>query len=163
MDRILHFGAGRTPGFLDLPHYGLHGVQQEGAFLHGSCKVFLPRSLKIETVTLIREDCSVAAYLSSDARVFALQKEEAAIAMLKKNLGVLNTYLATHTYLVGNSVTLADIIGASNLYHGFTKVHRCLSKLLMYLQNTSLTRTSEKQTCLAATFGSYLEGKGTKI
>lgn len=95
--------------------------------------------------------------------MFALQKEEAAIAMLKKNLGVLNTYLATHTYLVGNSVTLADIIGASNLYHGFTKVHRCLSKLLMYLQNTSLTRTSEKQTCLAATFGSYLEGKGTKI
>ncbi|KAK9908313.1 hypothetical protein WJX75_005835 [Coccomyxa subellipsoidea] len=50
------------------------------------------------------------------------KKEEAAIAMLKKNLGVLNTYLATHTYLVGNSVTLADIIGASNLYHGFTKL-----------------------------------------
>lgn len=71
--------------------------------------------------------------------------------MLKKNLGVLNTYLATHTYLVGNSVTLADIIGASNLYHGFTKVHCCLSKLLMYLQNTSLTRNSEE----ANMFGSY--------
>ena len=51
-----------------------------------------------------------------------MQKEEAAIALVKKNLGVLNEYLATHTYMVGNSVTLADIIGAANLYHGFTKV-----------------------------------------
>lgn len=42
--------------------------------------------------------------------------------MVKKNLGILDEYLASHTYLVGNSVTLADIIGASNLYHGYTKV-----------------------------------------
>lgn len=51
-----------------------------------------------------------------------LQKEEAAIVMVKKNLGVLDEYLASHTYLVGNSVTLADIIGVANLYHGYTKV-----------------------------------------
>ena len=42
--------------------------------------------------------------------------------VVKKNLSILDEYLASHTYLVGNSVTLADIIGASNLYHGFTKV-----------------------------------------
>ncbi|EIE21308.1 glutathione S-transferase [Coccomyxa subellipsoidea C-169] len=50
------------------------------------------------------------------------KKEEAAIATVKKSLGVLNEYLATHTFLVGNSVTLADIVGAANLYHGYTKL-----------------------------------------
>lgn len=52
-----------------------------------------------------------------------MQKEEAAIAAVKKALGVLEEYLASNTYLVSNSITLADIIGATNLYHGFTKVH----------------------------------------
>ncbi len=61
-------------------------------------------------------------------RLFSgVQKEEAAIATVKKSLGVLDEYLATHTFLVGNSVTLADIIGAANLYHGYTKVLHCLS------------------------------------
>ncbi|CAL8463238.1 g2772 [Coccomyxa elongata] len=50
------------------------------------------------------------------------KKEEAAIVMVKKNLDILDEYLASHTYLVGNSVTLADIIGAANLYHGYTKL-----------------------------------------
>ncbi|KAJ7967981.1 Elongation factor 1-gamma [Quillaja saponaria] len=46
--------------------------------------------------------------------------EEAAIAALKRALGALNTYLASNTYLVGHSVTLADIIVTCNLLWGFT-------------------------------------------
>ena len=53
-----------------------------------------------------------------------LQKEEAAIASVQKALKVLDGYLLEHTFLVGESVTLADIIAACNLYLGFTKV-RC--------------------------------------
>ncbi|CAH1443723.1 unnamed protein product [Lactuca virosa] len=45
--------------------------------------------------------------------------EEAAIAGLKRALGALNTHLASHTFLVGHSVTLADIITTCNLYLGF--------------------------------------------
>lgn len=51
-----------------------------------------------------------------------MQKEEAAIASVQKALKVLDSYLLEHTFLVGESVTLADIIAASNLYNGFTKV-----------------------------------------
>ena len=52
-----------------------------------------------------------------------VQKEEAAIASVQKALKVLDGYLLEHTFLVGESVTLADIIAACNLYNGFTKVH----------------------------------------
>ena len=52
-----------------------------------------------------------------------MQKEEAAIASVQKALKVLDGYLLEHTFLVGESVTLADIIAACNLYNGFTKVH----------------------------------------
>ncbi|KAK1430185.1 hypothetical protein QVD17_12744 [Tagetes erecta] len=45
--------------------------------------------------------------------------EEASIAALKRALSALNTYLATHTFLVGDGVTLADIIMICNLYAGF--------------------------------------------
>ncbi|XP_075647830.1 elongation factor 1-gamma 2-like [Castanea sativa] len=45
--------------------------------------------------------------------------EEAAIAALKRALDALNTHLASNTYLVGHSVTLADIITTCNLYTGF--------------------------------------------
>ncbi|XP_071701641.1 elongation factor 1-gamma 1-like [Rutidosis leptorrhynchoides] len=38
---------------------------------------------------------------------------------LKKGLGVLNTHLASRTFLVGDSVTLADIITTCNLLLGF--------------------------------------------
>ncbi|KAF1882501.1 hypothetical protein Lal_00039149 [Lupinus albus] len=48
--------------------------------------------------------------------------EEAANAALKRALGALNTHLASNTYLVGHTVTLADIITTLNLYLGFTKV-----------------------------------------
>ncbi len=53
-----------------------------------------------------------------------VQKEEAAIASVQKALKVLDGYLLEHTFLVGESVTLADIIAACNLYNGFTKVNR---------------------------------------
>ncbi|KAK9077042.1 hypothetical protein SSX86_005377 [Deinandra increscens subsp. villosa] len=45
--------------------------------------------------------------------------EETSIADFKRALGALNTYLAAHTFLVGNGVTLADIIMTCNLYVGF--------------------------------------------
>ncbi|EEF35927.1 elongation factor 1 gamma, putative [Ricinus communis] len=48
--------------------------------------------------------------------------EEAAIAALKRGLGALNTHLASSTYLVGHSVTLADIIMTCNLYMGFSRL-----------------------------------------
>lgn len=51
-----------------------------------------------------------------------LQKEDGAIASVQKALKVLDSYLLEHTFLVGETVTLADIIAACNLYLGFTKV-----------------------------------------
>lgn len=48
--------------------------------------------------------------------------EEAYVAALKRALGALNTHLASNTYLVGNSVTLADIVISCNLYLGFTQI-----------------------------------------
>jgi glutathione S-transferase len=50
------------------------------------------------------------------------QKEAAAQEALKKALGTLDAYLQSHTYLVGDNVTLADIITFCNLFYGFTKV-----------------------------------------
>lgn len=51
--------------------------------------------------------------------LFCIQAEEAAIAALKRALGALNTHLASTTYLVGHSVTLADIVLTCNLAMGF--------------------------------------------
>ena len=51
-----------------------------------------------------------------------LQKEDASITSVKKALKVLDGYLLEHTYLVGESVTLADIVGACNIYLGMTMV-----------------------------------------
>ncbi|KAI4296171.1 hypothetical protein L6164_036151 [Bauhinia variegata] len=48
--------------------------------------------------------------------------EEAAISALKRALGALNTHLASNTYLVGHSVTLADIIMICNLFSGITRL-----------------------------------------
>ncbi|KAI8526527.1 hypothetical protein RHMOL_Rhmol12G0003700 [Rhododendron molle] len=48
--------------------------------------------------------------------------EEAAISALKRALGALNTHLASNTYLVGHSVTLADIIMTCNLVLGFNRI-----------------------------------------
>lgn len=48
--------------------------------------------------------------------------EEATIAALKRALGALNSYLASNTYLVGHSVTLADIVMTCNLFFGFSRL-----------------------------------------
>ncbi|XVF68281.1 hypothetical protein PTKIN_Ptkin10aG0192400 [Pterospermum kingtungense] len=48
--------------------------------------------------------------------------EEFAIASLKRALGALNTHLASNTYLVGHSVSLADIVMICNLYLGFSQI-----------------------------------------
>ncbi|KAK1430181.1 hypothetical protein QVD17_12740 [Tagetes erecta] len=45
--------------------------------------------------------------------------EETAIGDLTRALGALNTHLSSHTFLVGDDVTLADIIMICNLYVGF--------------------------------------------
>jgi len=50
------------------------------------------------------------------------KKEAAAQQALKKALGVLDAYLKTRTYLVGDAVTLADIIVFANLWLGYTKM-----------------------------------------
>ncbi|XP_024024550.1 elongation factor 1-gamma [Morus notabilis] len=54
--------------------------------------------------------------------VYLPPAEEATIAALKRALGALNTYLASNTYLVGHSATLADIILTCNLTLGFTRI-----------------------------------------
>ncbi|GLT85753.1 hypothetical protein SLE2022_039310 [Rubroshorea leprosula] len=54
--------------------------------------------------------------------VYLPPAEEAVIAALKRALGALNTHLASNTYMVGHSVTLADIILTCNLYLGFTQL-----------------------------------------
>lgn len=50
------------------------------------------------------------------------QAEEACITNLKRALGALNGHLASNTYLVGHSVTLADVILTCNLYFGFKNI-----------------------------------------
>ncbi|XP_021891633.1 LOW QUALITY PROTEIN: elongation factor 1-gamma-like [Carica papaya] len=51
--------------------------------------------------------------------VYLPPAEEAAIAALKRALDALNSHLASNTYLVGHSVTLADIVMTCNLLLGF--------------------------------------------
>ncbi|CAL5183048.1 unnamed protein product [Lathyrus oleraceus] len=48
--------------------------------------------------------------------------EESAFSSLKRAFEALNTHLAHNTYLVGDSVTLADIITTSNMLLGFSKL-----------------------------------------
>ncbi|URE31009.1 alanine aminotransferase [Musa troglodytarum] len=48
--------------------------------------------------------------------------EESAISCLKRTLRVLNPHLAVNMFLVGHSVTLADIIMTCNLYLGFSLI-----------------------------------------
>ncbi|KAJ1392794.1 Thioredoxin-like superfamily [Sesbania bispinosa] len=54
--------------------------------------------------------------------VYLPPAEEAAISALKRALDALNTHLASNTYLVGHSVTLADIIMTCNLLLGFNRL-----------------------------------------
>ncbi|CAN1835646.1 Elongation factor 1-gamma 2 [Linum perenne] len=51
-----------------------------------------------------------------------MKAEETAITALKRALDALNSYLATTTFLVGHSVTLADIILVCNLHMGFSRI-----------------------------------------
>ncbi len=51
-----------------------------------------------------------------------MKAEEAAISALKRALTALNTHLASNTYLVGHSMTLADIVMTCTLFKGFTKL-----------------------------------------
>lgn len=53
---------------------------------------------------------------------FLAPAEEAAIAALKRALDVLNTHFASNTYLVGHSVTLADIVLVCNMNLGISTV-----------------------------------------
>ena len=46
---------------------------------------------------------------------------------MKKALESLDGYLRSRTYLVGHSVTLADVIAFCNLYLGYTQVRGCIS------------------------------------
>ncbi|KAF5197373.1 Elongation factor 1-gamma [Thalictrum thalictroides] len=54
--------------------------------------------------------------------VYLAPVEEFSITSLKRALGALNTYLASNTFLVGHSVTLADIIMTCNLSLGFSRI-----------------------------------------
>lgn len=61
-------------------------------------------------------------YFAYDLLLICAKAEEAAIASLKRALAALNTHLASNTYLVGHSVTLADIIMTCNLTLGFSRI-----------------------------------------
>ncbi|KMT19248.1 hypothetical protein BVRB_1g014300 [Beta vulgaris subsp. vulgaris] len=54
--------------------------------------------------------------------VYLPPAEEAAISALKRALEAVNTHLACNTYLVGDSVTLADIVMTCNLVLGYSRV-----------------------------------------
>lgn len=54
--------------------------------------------------------------------MFCMKAEEGAVAALKRALDALNIHLASNTYLVGHSVTLADIVMICNLYYGFKHI-----------------------------------------
>ncbi|XP_021858915.2 elongation factor 1-gamma [Spinacia oleracea] len=54
--------------------------------------------------------------------VYLPPAEEAAISAVKRSLEALNTHLASNTYLVGHSVTLADIVMTCNLVLGFSRI-----------------------------------------
>ncbi|XP_010272551.1 PREDICTED: elongation factor 1-gamma-like isoform X2 [Nelumbo nucifera] len=54
--------------------------------------------------------------------VYLPPAEEAAISALKRALDALNKHLASNTFLVGHSVTLADIVMTCNLSLGFSRV-----------------------------------------
>ena len=51
-----------------------------------------------------------------------LQKENQAIESVKSALEILNKHLTKQTYLVGDNVTLADLITYCQLWNGYKKV-----------------------------------------
>lgn len=52
---------------------------------------------------------------------YSKEGEEAAIEGVKKGMKLLNDHLASRTFLVGDDVTLADIIAFCNSYWGYTR------------------------------------------
>jgi elongation factor 1-gamma len=71
-------------------------------------------------VAVVQQKCSRAASHPPALPFFSsLQKEDGAKEALKKAFGVLDKILESRTYLVGHSLTLADIVVACNLYNGF--------------------------------------------
>ncbi|KAJ7521310.1 hypothetical protein O6H91_19G047500 [Diphasiastrum complanatum] len=54
--------------------------------------------------------------------VYSPEVEEFTISAIRRSLGALNTHLTSHTYLVGHSVTLSDIVLICNLSLGYRTV-----------------------------------------
>lgn len=69
---------------------------------------------------------------------------------MQKALKVLDGYLLEHTFLVGEAVTLGDIIAACNLYHGMTKVLMSAhTSANTYSYHVTLCVTSRKKMAFA--------------
>ncbi|KAI5448689.1 hypothetical protein KIW84_015911 [Lathyrus oleraceus] len=70
------------------------------------------------------EGCNITAVttITFSVHVIISKVEESAFSSLKRAFEALNTHLAHNTYLVGDSVTLADIITTCNLWLGFSKI-----------------------------------------
>ena len=71
-----------------------------------------------------------------------LQKEDAAVETVKKALKVVEGYLSSRTFLVGERITLADIVGVANTFYGFTNVS--LGHALLILETTSRQQRSAR-------------------
>ena len=54
--------------------------------------------------------CLYGPYLMCILYNFCVKTEEAATSLLKRELGAVNTRLASNTFMVGHSVLLADIV-----------------------------------------------------
>lgn len=92
--------------------------------LYGSSLIEYARIEQWIDFSSMEIDANIAkwAYPRMGYALYLAPAEEAAISSLKRALGALNTHLASNTYLVGHSVTLADIITTCNMYIGFTTV-----------------------------------------
>jgi glutathione S-transferase len=100
VDRLQQQRDRRPHVDLDLPAAGHLAVRQEGA-------------------RDSRRPSAAARSRARFSRSRAPQKEDAAVEALKKTFGVLDKVLESRTFLVGNGVTLADIVMACNLSPGF--------------------------------------------
>ncbi|XP_076886898.1 elongation factor 1-gamma-like [Bidens hawaiensis] len=72
---------------------------------------FASMEIDLNLLTWLRQIIGLDNYVSSI--------EEASVVALRRALDALNTYLTAHTFLVGDAVSLADIIMTCNLYSGF--------------------------------------------
>ncbi|KAK9095912.1 hypothetical protein Sjap_021409 [Stephania japonica] len=98
---------------------------KDGNSLYGSSLIDYAHIEQWMDFSATEIDAGIARWLYPRAGfggVYLPPAEENAIAALKRSLGALNTHLASNTYLVGDSVTLADIIMTCNLYMGFRMI-----------------------------------------